>query len=783
VEVVKLLLIISILNLQIAPAFAEVTSAVVANSTGSPDDRQGRLTLDSLMYNSPQCSKATEQPDSADILATILLPVSTEIIAKTSTFILSQANMMRAKGLLQGTDLKSSDPAFQKMKTSCSRYPFQKAIMDKAGAALDGGSTPTSSGTPAAQDLQKRFLAAVIEANRITRLLSTQTSYHGNEEQELKDRLEKIKKIYPMAMIEFKEDDSRHMTDVMKASYTQGVGGDYDPVFSRRTHDNIDDYLFPDANGKYKAIPQQAGSPHSAVGFMNYLQRSGALPQEISAMLSKTLASGFQPVMEALGKVCGLDPCQTLKVNPSLLVEMLNQISEPGQSKTLNTLCLCNFGKEGKIIPELASTGAAVGAIGAVGACLLANVACGAAIVLGIVTSAYGTVNTYDNLSNLNSNRQLSSIANELPTTTAADRALFANYERNIYNSLAIDAATGVAGLGLTKVASVAMKTEAAQIAANKLKALFGKSEKPPLINAGGSGLVPAGHEVVSEFGQSARTAITKSVGPDGKISYSLVDKAGTVRPLGMDPSGYAIVGSDDFGRSIASLDMQAPGKSVIFVDVNHLGLVNYYNGGTAAGDAYLASVAKTISNSLGNRGTLYRWGGDEFVVVMNSTDPAVIKSTGEAIVAGVDTHQPIRDLFSASAPQAKATYDAVMAAKKFEQLSPDFIANLDGPEAAMARTNFTLFQERFSLKEMKAMYQRQAIQPSVSIGSTIVNNKSAQEAMAFAEDQAKKVKIAYKDALGLDTAKYRGRESYMPEDWLPPRDLTVKPVVLDPVQ
>jgi GGDEF domain-containing protein len=784
-----LLLILSIFHLHLAPVFAETTNGSAQGTATTTDSPQGPGTLstENLMYNSPQCRNAKEEPDSAEIFAAILQPVSTEIIAKTSTFLLSQANMMRSKGLLQGTDLKSSDPEFQKMKSSCSKYPFQKKIMDKTAANLDSLNTPRASGTTEAIDLQKRYLAATMEANRIYRLLSSATSFRGNEQKELRARWEKIKKTYPMATAQFDDNDSYHIVDQMKDSYSKGVKGNFNPIYSRVTHKNIDDYLFPDASGKFKTVPEDKGpdnqgSPHSAVGFINYLSSSkSALPPSVQKDLSKTLSSGFKPVMEALGQVCQLDPCQTVKINPSLLVDMLNQIPEPGQSKTLKTLCLCEFGKNGKIVPELATATAAIGAIGAAGLCLLSNIGCGAAIVMGIVSSSYAGVNTYDNLRNLTASNHLSSIAAELPTTTAADKAAFAKYENEIYADLALDGAIGVTGAAAGKLAGIALQSQAAKIAATKLRSLF-KSGDSSIAAIKHVPMAPAGHQVVSQFGDSAGTAITKSVGADGKLSYNIII-ADKVRPLGMDPSGYAVSANSDFVRNIANLDIQSPNKSVIFVDVNYLGKVNYSAKGSAAGDEYLAAVAKTISDQVGNKGTVYRWGGDEFMVVLNSTDPTVIKGTSQAIVTGVDTHSGARALFNDENRMVQDTFQSVKRANSYNDLSPDFIDTLSPAEKTFASTRFSEFKERFDVVTAKRLYESQAMQPSVSIGSSIVGSKTAQEAIAQADAQAARVKTTYKEAMGLDVSKYNGRGTYLPDEMtMRPRDLTVKPVVLDPV-
>lgn len=75
---------------------------------------------------------------------------------------------------------------------------------------------------------------------------------------------------------------------------------------------------------------------------------------------------------------------------------------------------------------------------------------------------------------------------------------------------------------------------------------------------------------------------------------------------------------------------------AVIVLDLDQFKEVNDTKG-HPEGDACLERVVKTVGNMLGRKGTLYRWGGDEFAVTLPnfSTDEATV--TAERIRGGIE--------------------------------------------------------------------------------------------------------------------------------------------------
>lgn len=60
------------------------------------------------------------------------------------------------------------------------------------------------------------------------------------------------------------------------------------------------------------------------------------------------------------------------------------------------------------------------------------------------------------------------------------------------------------------------------------------------------------------------------------------------------------------------------PFFGVLFVDIDHFKRVNDQYGHDI-GDKIIKMVAKTIQNSIGNKGISFRWGGEEFLAIVNT--------------------------------------------------------------------------------------------------------------------------------------------------------------------
>lgn len=71
-------------------------------------------------------------------------------------------------------------------------------------------------------------------------------------------------------------------------------------------------------------------------------------------------------------------------------------------------------------------------------------------------------------------------------------------------------------------------------------------------------GAIPRGHTVISEL---ETEVLTKAIGSDEKTTYQIIGKDGVFDPQRVDPSGYAIMASNDAGRVMLEAHMMGGSK------------------------------------------------------------------------------------------------------------------------------------------------------------------------------------------------------------------------------
>lgn len=773
-------LIFSILSFLSPPAQAEaVKSAVNSDATVVP---RGAYTVESLHYESQQCRANVadrNDPLTPQIFANTYGPAKTEMQGKALAFLLAQINMMRTGGVLQPNALRADNRDFQQMKNDCQsdQNPHRVApqMFDKAATKLNEQRAPTSTGK---NEMQKRYLAATLEYNRLNLVVNNEM-LSNDELTQLSARMQKIRQLYPLAAAPFM--NSRALLDFSRQSSN--------PLQSRQTHEKIDDYLFPDpTTGKFKNISKSVThSQHAAAQFMDQLIMQPRIPDALARELSNAMTSGYAPIMQAIGALCKADPCQTLKVNPSLAVTMVNQIPEPGRTKTLGAFCLCEFGKKHELLPGVSGDilnmgvgGIAVAGLGAAGACLLTNVGCGAAIVLGLVSSGFGGANTFNNMRNLTEAQQLTAIAAALPTTTPADLARLNAYQQQAYLDLGVDVALGVAGVGMTSAGSALANNPAVRSAAEKLKTLFRRTDIPP-----GTPSVPTTlprGELTTAMTDPNMT-VTMMVDEAGRRTAVLTGN-GVKTNLAIDSTGYAINAQDQVGRNLLDAHVAATNSdSLLVVDVNNLGVTNYFRGGYEAGNTYLREVAQKITEVVNRNGggAVYRPGGDEFAIVLSSADRARTKAIAEEINRVILDSNP-NNVFAQELARRQEIFDQVSTAPNVFQLPPSFFASRTEAELKyIADHGLEQFQKIYIVQEKKNLAELATMRPSVSIGSVMINDRTPQAAYALADQQAAQVKNTYKTSLtGTPPAKY-GQSVYLPVGYGTANPNAV-PIILDPI-
>lgn len=259
--------------------------------------------------------------------------------------------------------------------------------------------------------------------------------------------------------------------------------------------------------------------------------------------------------------------------------------------------------------------------------------------------------------------------------------------------------------------------------------------------------------------------------GTDGKFHKIL-------RDVPVDGKTHAIDANSAIGKEIMSeaVKAQAGQGSVVFVDVNHLGKVNYFKGGTQAGDDYLESVAESLRKSIRPGDMVFKNGGDELVIVLGTGNPNVVKTVSQRMINEVDKNPRVKQLFKKEVIAITEKYRGVNKAKEWVDL-PDNVRNgLTEAEEVMAKKNFARFQE-IKKKELQAELTEQATyRGSISVGSSLVKHDEVLgDVLNRAEKQAAEVKARYKAGFGHDISKYKMD--------IPTEDLKRgPPIALDPL-
>lgn len=737
------------------------SAAEVVNTQSTSNVSRSTYNEKDFFYNSPVCTKAKQlsTQSTTEIQTQIVEVIKENKIAKAINFSIQQVALLESIGghtIMANPHLKR---AWQPANQSCKSKQLNNFLNVRSEKA------------PVNSDLQKRYLAAQVEAKRIGLVLADNlylTLPNADaEKKKLIKRLEKIQKYYPLAGTPY---PSQKQLQVEFDIYQ-------DITRSRLSHEDIDDYLFPDPNtNKFKSI-QSSKNAGGAAEFINKLIEKDKLPEHITKSMISSMATNLKTVGQALEKFCSLDPCETIKLDLSTMTEITNQLSQEQSQEMLKATCDCEIGKKSidKILMDAftagGAAGSAVGAIGCVGSLFFTAIGgaaiCPVALGTGTATSVWATANTLQSIEELSTENNYKDILSALPGTQTQDLQRINQRISKLKTEVGLDlliAAGGTIGggyaaRGIAVYAGPAMKS---------LKSVLGRQPQ-----------VPRGLQYISNVSDRAITRSTK----EGKVTYQIVNKNGQVEDLRMDVTGQAINAQDPKVREFAKQHMAAGDKTVVFVDVNNLGKVNYFADGTRVGDDYLASVAEAVQKNIGDNGVVYRWGGDEFVVVMNSTDGPQIQRTLTNTVNDVFDSPKARQLFRDEKLIRSANFRAVQRADRFEDLPSDFVSTLQPQELEFAKTDFSAFKNIHFKVEANGLYELASLRPTVSIGSAVVNGRAPERVLEIAEAQAATTKVNYKRKLGQDTQKYEGRKPYLPErhQGRTPRQLNARPEVLWP--
>lgn len=282
-------------------------------------------------------------------------------------------------------------------------------------------------------------------------------------------------------------------------------------------------------------------------------------------------------------------------------------------------------------------------------------------------------------------------------------------------------------------------------------------------------------------------SSVTEVVLPNGEkiLHYEQKIKAtnGKIhlvkREVPLDAKTGAIDSNSAIGKQILSEAVQAKAGngSLVFIDVNHLGKVNYFKKGTQGGDEYLASVAESLRKTMRPGDMVFKNGGDELVVILGTKNPETVKQISQRMMNEVDRNPTVRELFRQEVTGLTQKYREVNKATKLSDVPVEIRKTMSSAELRLAEKDFVKYKTSKKNEIVLAMQEQASYRGSISVGSTIVKqDEKISDVLARAEQQAARVKAEYKARYGHDISKYK---IDVPEQ-LGPR--SGPPVALDPI-
>jgi GGDEF domain-containing protein len=253
------------------------------------------------------------------------------------------------------------------------------------------------------------------------------------------------------------------------------------------------------------------------------------------------------------------------------------------------------------------------------------------------------------------------------------------------------------------------------------------------------------------------------------------------VGELGIDAVTSLIKSSDGRGREVLGKLIAANSNqgAILFLDVNNLGKVNYFAGKSAAGDQYLAAVAKALKESIRPEDVAFRHGGDELVAFIHTTNPERIKQIAANIQNKIDRDPGLRQLFIEEVKQYTDAARAVRSSKSFNDLPDSVRVRLSEDQIRLAHRDYRGFQNTVFDEFIAAAQDQSRYRPSASIGTTLLGNDTLETAILRADTQSAQVKALYKEASGLDASKYMTSRTQNTSARPDPR---ARPPIFDPV-
>lgn len=201
-----------------------------------------------------------------------------------------------------------------------------------------------------------------------------------------------------------------------------------------------------------------------------------------------------------------------------------------------------------------------------------------------------------------------------------------------------------------------------------------------------------------------------------------------------------------------------------IYMDLNNLGLINYFNESHAAGDAYIKAFSKAIHKHLTPTDHFFRIGGDEFVIVGENRSADTVQPYIDQLIKEFFEDIQANHLFHKQWKFISDGIRAIPTFKDYEQLTESpYIRLLEGSWLKVASTDWNLFLENYqthyeSQLTDKLLYQKFLLTPTFSVGSKIITpNDTIESLKEQTSFQSALCKRDFKEALGDCAEKYGG--------------------------
>lgn len=190
--------------------------------------------------------------------------------------------------------------------------------------------------------------------------------------------------------------------------------------------------------------------------------------------------------------------------------------------------------------------------------------------------------------------------------------------------------------------------------AAKQMTAQARRSGDEAIVSGANARLARSAREVVIQR-EVDGTAIIKSVSETGREKLYLEEvvthgkrKVRERSEIVRDAKSLAIDSNFESGAKFAQLSAKAnTGGHLVSFDLNYLGKVNYFPGGTSAGNAYIKRVGEIIRSEVRNPDTtVFKNGGDELVLILPSKDPREVQRISQRVADKIFNDPQLNTMF-----------------------------------------------------------------------------------------------------------------------------------------